>query len=90
MVSSRLILVCTQMPTVFCSAKLFVYDEYVFIDQSEMFFFRFFRRLVILGADQKDRSLWERDCVRGLESLSFPSTYFINNTRLSSYNNFLG
>ena len=34
-----------------------------FIGQSEMVFFRFFQRLVILGADQKDPSLWERDWI---------------------------
>ena len=54
--SSLIRLVCTQMLS--CAHG----DEYVFVGQSHIVFFWFFQRLVILGADQKDHSLWERDC----------------------------
>ena len=37
--------------------RLFAYDEHVYLPIIDAFF-RFFQRLVILGADQKDRSLW--------------------------------
>ena len=45
-----------------CKVAVFSCDEHVFIGQSHMSFFGFFQRLVILSADQKDHSLWERDC----------------------------
>ena len=62
---------CTQVAcqnqinvlTVFWLAKKFACDEYDFIGQSEMVFYRFFQRLVISVAVQKDRGLWERDWV---------------------------
>ena len=54
--SSLIRLVCTQMLS--CAHG----DEYVFVGQSHIVFFWFFQRLVIPGADQKDHSLWERDC----------------------------
>ena len=43
-------------------ATKFAWNEQVFIDQSDVFFFGFFQWFVIFGADQKDCSLWERDC----------------------------